>query len=96
MPPKKSQIFYTVEFSSNSDINNLIWCLEFVALLTLGQEKHIFGKCVCLIITEWQSNDFIFFCAVKKTSTDALQLVVERCAAASIEGPCEQMITVLR
>uniref|UniRef100_A0A7N6AVE8 Protein MMS22-like n=1 Tax=Anabas testudineus TaxID=64144 RepID=A0A7N6AVE8_ANATE len=33
---------------------------------------------------------------VKKTSTDALQLVVERCAAASIEGPCEQMITVLR
>ncbi|KAK7886485.1 hypothetical protein WMY93_026106 [Mugilogobius chulae] len=33
---------------------------------------------------------------VKTTSTDALQLVVERCAAASAEGPCEQMITVLR
>ncbi|XP_072250934.1 protein MMS22-like [Leuresthes tenuis] len=33
---------------------------------------------------------------VKKTSTDALQLVVERCAAASTDGPCEQMITVLR
>uniref|UniRef100_A0A3Q3ENN2 Protein MMS22-like n=1 Tax=Kryptolebias marmoratus TaxID=37003 RepID=A0A3Q3ENN2_KRYMA len=33
---------------------------------------------------------------VRKTSTDALQLVVERCAAASTEGPCEQMISVLR
>ncbi|XP_047455543.1 protein MMS22-like [Mugil cephalus] len=33
---------------------------------------------------------------VRKTSTDALQLVVERCAAASSEGPCDQMITVLR
>ncbi|XP_034729910.1 protein MMS22-like [Etheostoma cragini] len=33
---------------------------------------------------------------VRKTSTDALQLVVERCAAASTEGPCDQMITVLR
>ncbi|XP_028985753.1 protein MMS22-like isoform X2 [Betta splendens] len=33
---------------------------------------------------------------VKKTSTDALQLVVERCAAVSTEGPCDQMITVLR
>ncbi|KAF7665951.1 hypothetical protein LDENG_00125630 [Lucifuga dentata] len=33
---------------------------------------------------------------VRKTSTDALQLVVERCFAASTEGPCEQMITVLR
>uniref|UniRef100_A0A8C6X080 Protein MMS22-like n=1 Tax=Neogobius melanostomus TaxID=47308 RepID=A0A8C6X080_9GOBI len=33
---------------------------------------------------------------VRTTSTDALQLVVERCAAASAEGPCEQMITVLR
>ncbi|KAM4580484.1 protein MMS22-like [Odontesthes bonariensis] len=33
---------------------------------------------------------------VRKTSTDALQLVVERCAAASTDGPCEQMITVLR
>ncbi|XP_041648604.1 protein MMS22-like [Cheilinus undulatus] len=33
---------------------------------------------------------------VRKTSTDALQLVVERCTAASIEGPCDQMITVLR
>nr|XP_046256246.1 protein MMS22-like [Scatophagus argus]XP_046256247.1 protein MMS22-like [Scatophagus argus]XP_046256248.1 protein MMS22-like [Scatophagus argus] len=33
---------------------------------------------------------------VRKMSTDALQLVVERCAAASTEGPCDQMITVLR
>ncbi|XP_041843548.1 protein MMS22-like isoform X2 [Melanotaenia boesemani] len=33
---------------------------------------------------------------VRKVSTDALQLVVERCAAASREGACEQMITVLR
>lgn len=33
---------------------------------------------------------------VRTTSTDALQLVVERCAAASAEGPCEQMITVFR
>ncbi|XP_033957571.1 protein MMS22-like [Pseudochaenichthys georgianus] len=32
---------------------------------------------------------------VRKTSTDALQLVVERCAAASTEGPSDQMITVL-
>uniref|UniRef100_A0A665UNA8 Protein MMS22-like n=1 Tax=Echeneis naucrates TaxID=173247 RepID=A0A665UNA8_ECHNA len=30
---------------------------------------------------------------VKKMSIDAVQLVVERCAAASREGPCEQMIT---
>ncbi|XP_037533078.1 protein MMS22-like [Nematolebias whitei] len=33
---------------------------------------------------------------VRKTSTDAVQLVVERCAAVSTEGPCEQMISVLR
>ncbi|XP_070691850.1 protein MMS22-like [Pempheris klunzingeri] len=33
---------------------------------------------------------------VRKTSTDAIQLVVERCAAASTERPCDQMITVLR
>ncbi|CAG6016014.1 unnamed protein product [Menidia menidia] len=33
---------------------------------------------------------------VRRTSTDALQLVVERCAAVSAGGPCEQMITVLR
>ncbi|XP_026149851.1 protein MMS22-like [Mastacembelus armatus] len=33
---------------------------------------------------------------VKKTSTDALQLVVERCAAVSREGLCDQMISVLR
>uniref|UniRef100_A0A8C4EJ61 Protein MMS22-like n=1 Tax=Dicentrarchus labrax TaxID=13489 RepID=A0A8C4EJ61_DICLA len=33
---------------------------------------------------------------VRKTSTDALQLVVERCAVASTEGPCDQMTTVLR
>uniref|UniRef100_UPI0037E8E846 protein MMS22-like n=1 Tax=Semicossyphus pulcher TaxID=241346 RepID=UPI0037E8E846 len=33
---------------------------------------------------------------VRKTSTDALQLVVERCAAASLEGPCQQMINVFR
>uniref|UniRef100_A0A3P9JHE9 Protein MMS22-like n=1 Tax=Oryzias latipes TaxID=8090 RepID=A0A3P9JHE9_ORYLA len=31
----------------------------------------------------------------RKTSLDALQLVVERCAVASSEGPCEQMIAVL-
>ncbi|CAJ1061947.1 protein MMS22-like isoform X1 [Xyrichtys novacula] len=33
---------------------------------------------------------------VRKLSTDALQLIVERCAVASTEGPCDQMITVLR
>ncbi|XP_034384965.1 protein MMS22-like isoform X2 [Cyclopterus lumpus] len=33
---------------------------------------------------------------VRKTSTDALQLVVERCAAASTAAPCNQMIAVLR
>nr|XP_020463630.1 protein MMS22-like isoform X2 [Monopterus albus] len=33
---------------------------------------------------------------VRKTSTDAIQLVVERCGAASTEGPCDQMITALR
>uniref|UniRef100_A0A3Q1FI97 Protein MMS22-like n=1 Tax=Acanthochromis polyacanthus TaxID=80966 RepID=A0A3Q1FI97_9TELE len=34
---------------------------------------------------------------VRRTSTDALQLVVERCAvAASTQRPCDQMITVLR
>ncbi|KAF0045011.1 hypothetical protein F2P81_001540 [Scophthalmus maximus] len=33
---------------------------------------------------------------VRKISTDALQLVLERCAAASTDGPCDQMITVLR
>ncbi|XP_042281005.1 protein MMS22-like isoform X1 [Thunnus maccoyii] len=33
---------------------------------------------------------------VRKTSTDAIQLVVERCAAASTEGPVDQMITVLQ
>ncbi|XP_035020602.1 protein MMS22-like [Hippoglossus stenolepis] len=33
---------------------------------------------------------------VRKISTDALQLVVERCAAASTEGPCDQIIAVLR
>ncbi|KAM3873679.1 protein MMS22-like [Diretmus argenteus] len=33
---------------------------------------------------------------VRKTSTDALQLVVERCAAASTDAPCDQMIAALR
>ncbi|XP_015236300.1 PREDICTED: protein MMS22-like [Cyprinodon variegatus] len=33
---------------------------------------------------------------VRKTSTDALQLVVERCAAGSTERPCEAMVAVLR
>uniref|UniRef100_A0A669EY28 Protein MMS22-like n=1 Tax=Oreochromis niloticus TaxID=8128 RepID=A0A669EY28_ORENI len=33
---------------------------------------------------------------VRKTSTDALQLVVERCGAASTERPCDQIVTVLR
>ncbi|XP_056299717.1 protein MMS22-like [Pseudoliparis swirei] len=33
---------------------------------------------------------------VRKTSTDALQLVVERCAAASAAGPCSHMMNVLR
>lgn len=42
------------------------------------------------------SRDFFFSCPVRKTSTDALQLVVERCAAASTEGPCDQMIAVLK
>ncbi|XP_061805373.2 protein MMS22-like [Nerophis lumbriciformis] len=32
---------------------------------------------------------------VRKTSTDAVQLVVERCAAVSAEGPCKHMISVL-
>jgi len=36
------------------------------------------------------------FCVVRKTSTDALQLVVERCAAASAAGPCSHMMNVLR
>ncbi|XP_068178886.1 protein MMS22-like [Antennarius striatus] len=33
---------------------------------------------------------------VRKTSADTLQLVVERCATASTEGPCDQMISVLQ
>ncbi|XP_068616403.1 protein MMS22-like [Brachionichthys hirsutus] len=33
---------------------------------------------------------------VRKTSADALQLVVERCAAASTEGPCDHVISVLQ
>nr|XP_020490283.1 protein MMS22-like [Labrus bergylta] len=33
---------------------------------------------------------------VRKMSTDALQLVVERCSVTSTEGPCDQMINVLR
>ncbi|XP_057691205.1 protein MMS22-like [Corythoichthys intestinalis] len=33
---------------------------------------------------------------VRKLSTDAVQLVVERCAAVSEQGPCEQLISVLR
>ncbi|XP_028281327.1 protein MMS22-like [Parambassis ranga] len=33
---------------------------------------------------------------VRKTSTDAIQLVVERCAFASNKGPCDQMIALLR
>ncbi|TNN64595.1 Protein MMS22-like [Liparis tanakae] len=33
---------------------------------------------------------------VRKTSTDALQLVVERCAAASTAGPCGHVMNVLR
>uniref|UniRef100_H3BZR6 Protein MMS22-like n=1 Tax=Tetraodon nigroviridis TaxID=99883 RepID=H3BZR6_TETNG len=33
---------------------------------------------------------------VKKTSTDALQLVLERCAAASTQGPCDQINAVLQ
>ncbi|KAM6995376.1 protein MMS22-like [Tautogolabrus adspersus] len=33
---------------------------------------------------------------VRKMSTDALQLVVERCTVTSTEGPCDQMISVLR
>ncbi|XP_056142714.1 protein MMS22-like [Lampris incognitus] len=33
---------------------------------------------------------------VRKTSTDTLQLVVERCAAAATDGPCDQMIAVLQ
>ncbi|XP_037129623.1 protein MMS22-like [Syngnathus acus] len=32
----------------------------------------------------------------RKTSTDAVQLVVERCAAASAQGPSEQLISVLK
>ncbi|XP_023266183.1 protein MMS22-like [Seriola lalandi dorsalis] len=54
------------------------------ALLTLPLPSLL--RCV-MLVNEPQ---------VRKTSTDALQLVVERCAAASIEGPCEQIITVLR
>ncbi|XP_074539044.1 protein MMS22-like [Halichoeres trimaculatus] len=33
---------------------------------------------------------------VRRTSTDALQIVVERCAVAHTTGPCEQLITGLR
>ncbi|XP_061677187.1 protein MMS22-like isoform X2 [Syngnathoides biaculeatus] len=33
---------------------------------------------------------------VRKTCTDAVQLVVERCATASTQAPCEQMLSVLR
>ncbi|XP_019711809.1 protein MMS22-like isoform X1 [Hippocampus comes] len=33
---------------------------------------------------------------VRKTSTDAVQLVVERCAAVCVQGPCEQLLSVLR
>ncbi|XP_060907203.1 protein MMS22-like [Labrus mixtus] len=33
---------------------------------------------------------------VRKMSTDALQLVVERCSVTSTEGPCDQMVNVLR
>ncbi|KAG7240643.1 hypothetical protein INR49_026698 [Caranx melampygus] len=54
------------------------------ALLTLPLPSLL--RCV-MLVNEPQ---------VRRTSTDALQLVVERCAAASTEGPCEQMITVLR
>lgn len=34
--------------------------------------------------------------SVKKTSTDVLQLVLERCAAASTQGQCDQMNTALQ
>ncbi|KAF3691565.1 Protein MMS22-like Methyl methanesulfonate-sensitivity protein 22-like [Channa argus] len=54
------------------------------ALLTLALPSLL--RCV-MLVNEPQ---------VSKTGTDALQLVVERCAAASTEGPCDQMITVLR
>ncbi|XP_069558209.1 protein MMS22-like [Brachyistius frenatus] len=54
------------------------------ALLTLPLPSLL--RCV-MLVNEPQ---------VRKTSTDALQLVVERCAAASAERPCDQMITVLR
>ncbi|XP_073341681.1 protein MMS22-like [Pagrus major] len=54
------------------------------ALLTLPLSSLL--RCI-MLVNEPQ---------VKKMSTDALQLVVERCAAASTGGPCAQMITVLR
>ncbi|XP_076592655.1 protein MMS22-like [Chaetodon auriga] len=54
------------------------------ALLTLPVPSLL--RCV-MLVNEPQ---------VRKTSTESLQLVVERCAAASTEGPCDQMITVLR
>lgn len=76
----------------------IIWVnAHFGAIYT--QKPHTYNQ-VCIyshIFTEWQPKNISFlFYAVKKTSTDALQLVVERCAAASTEGPCDQMITVLR
>ncbi|XP_054477240.1 protein MMS22-like [Anoplopoma fimbria] len=54
------------------------------ALLTLPLPSLL--RCV-MLVNEPQ---------VRRTSTDALQLVVERCAAASTAGPCDQMIAVLR
>ena len=65
----------------------------------LTERKHILTvKFALIVITEGLSNSIsVFsFSAVRKMSTDALQLVVERCAAASSEGPCDKMITVLR
>ncbi|KAL6108785.1 mms22l [Pungitius sinensis] len=54
------------------------------ALLTLPLPSLL--RCV-MLVNEPQ---------VRKTSTDALQLVVERCAAVSTARPCDQTIDVLR
>ncbi|KAM9852296.1 protein MMS22-like [Aulostomus maculatus] len=54
------------------------------ALLTLPLPSLL--RCV-MLVNEQQ---------VRKTSLEALQLVVERCAASSAERPCDHMITVLR
>lgn len=47
--------------------------------------------------SESVTEGYVFLASsVRKTSTDALQLVVERCAATSTEGPCGHMLSVFQ